>query len=146
MPQFNQTRVQQVVKAAIKLQTCTSTGRSFISHGNSPFRQWVTMSRKPRRHSPPEEQVKRQQEEQDQEIQPEVSFPEEERLVAATVVIATATAVIAQRLCPLEGSVWDQKAIPYIKYRAADTACMLKHKEITSVHTNKVPEIQISKL
>lgn len=69
------------------------------------------MSRKPRRHSPPEEQVKRQQEEQDQEIQPEVSFPEEERLVAATVVIATATAVIAQRLCPLEGSVWDQDEV-----------------------------------
>lgn len=88
------------------------------------------MCREPRGHSPPEEKVEGQQGEQGQEIQPEVSFPEEERLVAGTVVVATAAAVIAQRLGSLEGSVWVQDEVQIHGFTPQHDTCSFRFEAL----------------
>ena len=88
------------------------------------------MRREPRGHSPPQEKVEGQQGEQGQEIQPEVSFPEEERLVAATVVVATAAAVIAQRLGSLEGSVWVQDEVQIHGFTPEHDSCSFRFEAL----------------
>jgi hypothetical protein len=62
----------------------------------------------PRCYSSPEKYIKSQQKEQDQEIKPDVSFPDEERLAT---IIAAAVAVGANRLCLPDSSVWIQYEI-----------------------------------